>query len=176
MPRDGECLAMVVPDRIKKTLLPLTASRIAAGSTVYTDSAAVYDSITGLGMNLIHLKVNRKKFGRHVLYRGHVYIVHTNTVKKLWRHFESFIRSLQSPNFLFEQVGWAIYSRIFLKDKHNGLAFKKILEDATSVLNGPSQISNDEESLSEPFEITDSEEQFDDSINLGDYDIGSDLE
>jgi hypothetical protein len=77
---------------------------------------------------------------------------------------------------LFEQVDWAIYSRIFLKDRHKGLAFKKILEDATSFLNGPSQIFNDEESLSEPLELTDSEEEFDDSVTLGDSDSDSDLE
>jgi hypothetical protein len=92
-----------------KTLWPHMASRIAAGSTVYTDSVAVYDGITGLGMNWIYLKVNhRKKFVRHVLYRGHVYIVHTNTIERLWRHIKSFIRSPQSPNFLFEQVDWAV--------------------------------------------------------------------
>ncbi len=173
----GEFFAMVVPDRTKNTLWPLTASRIAAGSTVYTDSAAVYDGITGLGMNWIHLKVNhRKKFVRHVLYRGHVYIVHTNIIERLWRHIKSFIWLPQSPNFSFEQVDWAIYSRIFLKDNHKGLAFKKVLEDATSFLNSPSQISNDEESLSEPLEITDSEERFDDSVNLRDSDSDSDLE
>jgi hypothetical protein len=41
---------------------------------------------------------------------------------------------------------------------------------------GPSQISNDEESLSEPLKIADSEEQFDGSVNLGDSDSASDLE
>jgi transposase-like protein len=138
----GECFAMVVPDRTKNTLWPLMASRIAAGSTVYTDSAAVYDGITGLGMNWIHLKVNhRKTFVRHVLYRGHVYIVHTNTIERLWRHIKSFIRSPQSLNFLFEQVDWSIYYRIFLKDKPKGMAFKKFLEDTTQYLSGPSQMS-----------------------------------
>jgi transposase-like protein len=45
----GECFAMVVPDRTKNTLWPLKASRTAAWSTVYTDSDAVYDGITGPG-------------------------------------------------------------------------------------------------------------------------------
>jgi hypothetical protein len=76
----------------------------------------------------------------------------------------------------FEQVDWAIYYRIFLKDKHKGLAFKKILEDATLFLNGPSQISYNEESLSESLELADSEEQFDDSVDLGDSDSDSNSE
>ncbi len=85
---------MVVPDRTKNTLWPLMASRIAAGSKVITDSAAVYDGITGLEKDWIHIKANhRKKFVRHVLYRGHVYIVHTNRIERLWRHIKTFIRS-----------------------------------------------------------------------------------
>ncbi len=170
----GECFAMVVPDRTKNTLWPLMASRIAAGSTVFTDSAAVYDGITGLGMDWVHLKVNhRKTFVRHVLYRGHVYIVHTNRIERLWRHIKSFIRSPQSPNYLNEQVDWSIYHRIFLKDKPKGLAFKKFLEDTTQFLSGPSQVSYDAESLSEPLEFTESDEQFDDFVNLGDSDSDS---
>jgi hypothetical protein len=78
----GECFAMVVPDHTKNTLWPLMASQIAAGSTVYTNSAATYEDITGLRMDWIHLKFNhRKQFVRYVLYRGHVYIVHTNTTE-----------------------------------------------------------------------------------------------
>jgi hypothetical protein len=151
------------------------ASRIAEGSTVYTDSAAVYDGITGLGMNWIHLKVNhRKTFVRHVLYRGHAYIVHTNTIGRLWRYIKSFIRSPQTPNFLFEQVDWSIYYRIFLKDKPKGMAFEKLLEDTTQYMSGPSQMSYDEDSLSKPLKLPDSEEQFDDSVNLGDPDSKSD--
>ncbi len=73
-----------------------------------------------------------------------------------------------------EQVDWAIYNRIFLKDKHKGLAFKKILKDATQFLSGPSQISYDEESRSEPFESTESDEEFDDTIDLKDSDRDSD--
>jgi hypothetical protein len=57
-----------------------------------------------------------------------------------------------------------------LKGKHKGLAFKKILEDATSFLNDPSQTSCDEESISEPLELAESEEQFDGSVNLEDSD------
>jgi transposase-like protein len=70
---------MVIPDRTKNTLCPLMASEITAGSTVFTDSAAVYDGITGLGMDWVH----RKTFVRYVLYRGHVYIVHTNRIDSL---------------------------------------------------------------------------------------------
>jgi hypothetical protein len=61
-----------------------------------------------------------------------------------------------------------------LKDKHKGLAFKKILEDATQFLNGPSQISYDEESRSESFESTESDEEFDDTSDLKDSDRYSD--
>jgi hypothetical protein len=60
-----------------------------------------------------------------------------------------------------------------LKDKHKGLAFKKILEDATEFLSRPSQISYDEESLSESFESTESDGEFDDAIDLKDYDRDS---
>jgi transposase-like protein len=37
----GYCFAMMVPDRTKNTLWPLMASRIAAGSTVYTDCCSL---------------------------------------------------------------------------------------------------------------------------------------
>jgi transposase-like protein len=37
----GDCFAMMVPDRTKNTLWPLIASRIAAGSTVYTDCCSL---------------------------------------------------------------------------------------------------------------------------------------
>ncbi len=63
-----------------------------------------------------------------------------------------------------------------MKDKHKGLAFKKILEDATQFLSGPSQISYDEESLSESFESAVSDEQFDDTIDFKDSGGDSDSE
>jgi hypothetical protein len=66
-----------------------------------------------------------------------------------------------------------MYHRIFLKDKPKGLAFKKFFEDTTQFLSGPSQVSYDAESLSEPCEFKESDEQFDDSVNLGDSDSDS---
>jgi hypothetical protein len=86
----------------------------------------------------------------------------------------SLIRSPQSPNYLNEQVNWSIYRRIFLKDKPKGLAFKKFLEDTTQFQSGPSQVSYDAESLSEPLEFTETDKQFNDFVNLGDS--GSDSE
>jgi hypothetical protein len=71
---------------------------------------------------------------------------------------------------LNEQVDWAIHNRIFLKDKHKGLAFKKILEDATQFLSGSLKIFYDEKSISESFESAVSYEHFDDAIDLKDSD------
>ncbi len=50
----------------------------------------------------------------------------------------------------------------------------KFLEDTTQYLSGPSQMSYDEESLSESLELPDSEKQFHNSVNLGDSDSDSD--
>jgi hypothetical protein len=61
-----------------------------------------------------------------------------------------------------------------LKDKPKEMAFKKFLEDNTQYLSGPTQMSYDEESLSKPLVLPDFEEQFHDSVNLGDSDSDSD--
>ncbi len=50
---------MAVPDRKKETLWPIMASRIAAESIVYIDSAAVYQGVgLELGLNWVHMTVN----------------------------------------------------------------------------------------------------------------------
>jgi hypothetical protein len=66
------------------------------------------------------------------------------------------------------------YNKFFLKDKPKEMAFKKFLEDTTQYLSGPSQMSYDGESISELLKLPDSEEQFHDSVNLGDSDSDSD--
>ncbi len=71
-----------------------------------------------------------------------------------------------------EQVDWAIYSRIFLKDKKPGLAFK-FLEDTTLFLNGPSQAASDDESLSESREFSELDNTPTDLENLSDSESDS---
>jgi len=138
----GQFFSMAVPDRKKETLWPIMASRIAAESIVYTDSAAVYQGVgRELGLNWVHMTVNHSNkkapYVRYVWYKGHVYCVHTNQVERLWRHIKAFIRSPQSYCDLDIQISWSIYVRVYFKDLPTNMRFKKFLEAATGQLPGP---------------------------------------
>ncbi len=74
--RGGRVIARVVPDTTKRTLLPHVIERIMPRSTVYTDEATVYDSLTGMGYR--HKRVH---------HAAKVYVqgdAHVNTLEGFW--------------------------------------------------------------------------------------------
>ena len=76
MERGGRVVARVVPDTTKRTLLPHVIERVMPRSTVYTDEAAAYDPLTGMGYG--HKRVH---------HAAKVYVegdVHVNSLEGFW--------------------------------------------------------------------------------------------
>ncbi len=76
MERGGRVVARVVPDTTKRTLLPHVIERVMPRSMVYTDEAAAYDPLTGMGFG--HKRVH---------HAAKVYVegdVHINSLEGFW--------------------------------------------------------------------------------------------
>lgn len=82
--RSGDLVARVVADRKHRSILPVIAEHVSAGSTIYTDYHPVYEAVKGMGH--AHNRVNHSA-GEYV--KGPV---HVNTVECYWLHLKQSIR------------------------------------------------------------------------------------
>lgn len=74
--RNGNIIAMVVPDVKSKTLIPIIKEKVLEKSTIYSDEFPTYDSLHKLGYS--HKRVH---------HASKVYVVgdaHTNTIEGFW--------------------------------------------------------------------------------------------
>jgi transposase len=84
--RKGRVVARVVPDTKMATLLPHVQARILPSSTVFTDEAPMYDSLTGMGYG--HKRVH---------HAAKVYVsgdAHVNTLEGFWSLTKNGIRGV----------------------------------------------------------------------------------
>jgi len=82
--RDGDIVTKVVPNRQKKTLLPIIKEHVEEGSTLYSDYHNAYDNLWREGF-----KQGRVNHSQNEYVRGDA---HTNTIESYWSRLKLSIR------------------------------------------------------------------------------------
>ena len=79
--RDGKFYAEVVPDKDRKTLLPIISKKVEPGSIVNTDGAPQYEELDSLGYNRKTVVHSKKEYVRTEADGSKVY---TNGIESAW--------------------------------------------------------------------------------------------
>ncbi len=93
--RQGQLMAIAVPDTKRKTVLPIVGKAVEKGSQIYTDEYFIYDKLTHMGYN--HKRVLRSQ---------NIYLIgegYTNTIEGFWSTIKNGVKGVFhsiSPKYL----------------------------------------------------------------------------
>ena len=127
--RGGQVQAKVIPDRKVRSVLPLVTSRIALGTTVYTDEAMHYNKLPAQGY-----EHHRIQHAAKVYVKGNV---HTNTIEGFWMLLKTGILGTHhavSPKYLQHYVNE--YAFRYSHRKDDAPMFETMQERVTKVRHG----------------------------------------
>ncbi len=122
--RDGAIKAQVVPDVKRKTLAPIIAANVEAGSTISSDELGTYQRLTSMGYDHGTVAHGKKQYvdGIH----------HVNGLEGFWSHLKKGIRSTHvsvSGKHLQKYVGEFAFR--YDNRKEPAIMFQRILAQLT---------------------------------------------